>query len=164
MCKICQFIAASLNHLLSLMGNHQKLRMGIKVNAEVYSCHGHISDGKSDEGLGAALTFLFFCWTEKNNPHVTCSQSDVDCAELQLTPLISHRDTHMCTHTYTLNRVPSLIFWLHHRSKWEWHQVTLLWLENTLLNYFSYPEHKSSQTVEFLSFSMPQVQQIIKKN
>lgn len=63
MCKICQFIAANPNHLLSLMGNHQKLRMGIKVNAEVYSCHGHISDGKSDEGLGAALTFL--CWTEK---------------------------------------------------------------------------------------------------
>lgn len=110
MCKICQFIAAGMNHLLSLMGNHQKLRMGIKVNAEVYSCHGHISDGKSDEGPGAALTFQ--CWTEKKNPHITCSQSDVDCAELQLTPLVTHTHTHMRAHTYTytLNRLPSLIF------------------------------------------------------
>ena len=35
---------------------------------------------------------------------------------------------------------------------------------NTLLNCFSYPERKSSQTLEFVSFSLPQVQQIIKRN
>lgn len=32
------------------MGNHQKLRIGVKVNAEVYSCQGRISDDKTHTG------------------------------------------------------------------------------------------------------------------
>lgn len=107
------------------------------------------------------LLWLFCAEQKKKKNQSTHYLQSVWCWLCRASTDTTH-PTH--AHTYTLNRVPSLIFWLHHRSKWEWHQVTLLWLENTLLNYFSYPEHKSSQTVEFLSFSMPQVQQIIKKN
>lgn len=47
------------------MGNHQKLRIGVKVSAEVYNCQGRISGDKTGEGLGAALTL---CGVR--NPHV----------------------------------------------------------------------------------------------
>lgn len=70
------------------------------------------------------------------------------------------------THTVRESeRKPSLFFlWLRlHRFKRERHQVTLLWFEDTLLNCFSYPENKSSHRVEVPSFSVPQVQQILRR-
>lgn len=55
-CFVCALrVSASVhfsqfNRLLSLMANHEKLRIGVKVNAIVYSCQGRISEDKTHTG------------------------------------------------------------------------------------------------------------------
>lgn len=55
------------------MGNHQKLRIGVKVNAEVYSCQGRISDDKTHTGSTLSCSDSLYCKNCKNPTQLPAS-------------------------------------------------------------------------------------------